>query len=71
MASEDGQFLIKVINEHDVEILVYMDAPPARLHEVVSGWAGWCGPTRTLRGREALHHAPTCDAWNDRIRCRA
>jgi hypothetical protein len=57
VASENNQFYMKVVNQYKDHILVYMDAPPARKNEYVSGsgvngakWDGWNGPTKTLRG---------------------
>jgi len=58
VASEDSEFYLKVINQHETNILVYLDAPPARYMEPVSGgspeklvsWEGWNGKTKTMRG---------------------
>ena len=50
---EDNDFYMKVINQYDNDILVYMETPPARKNEHVTGklakWDGWTGPTKTLR----------------------
>lgn len=55
--SEDSEFYMKVVNQYEDDILVYMDAPPARKDESVSGdgidggkWEGWTGPKKTMRG---------------------
>ena len=55
--SESNDFYMKVVNQYQDDILVYMDAPPARKNEYISGsgvngakWDGWTGPTKTMRG---------------------
>jgi hypothetical protein len=57
VTSESNQFYMKVVNQYTDDILVYMDAPPSRKNEYVSGsgingakWEGWTGPKKTLRG---------------------
>jgi hypothetical protein len=54
----------------DDEILVYMDASPARKGEdITTGpntFAGWSGPTKTMRGEEATMVGSN-DDWVSRI----
>jgi hypothetical protein len=51
-AAEDSFFYLKIVNQYDEDILVYLPAPPARKDERVtnSDWSGWDGPIKTLRG---------------------
>jgi len=55
LSSDDDKFFMKVINNANYDILVYLDEPPARKNEFVSTkaqnhWLGWDGATRTARG---------------------
>jgi len=50
---------MKVINNANYDIIVYLDEPPARKNEFVSTktsnhWVGWDGATRTARGQTSL-----------------
>lgn len=53
---EENQFYLKVVNQFDEDILVYLNGPPARKDEpvtardVTSPWDGWNGPMKTMRG---------------------
>ena len=66
---------MKVVNQYKDDILVYMDGPPARKGEKISGtgingakWDGWTGPTRTLRGTTNNKEIdPDSDAWVQRL----
>ena len=73
--TEAQEFHVKVVNQYDEDILVYLDTPPSRKGEKQTrdnkkggGWAGWNGPTKTLRGdvQEGQHNEDR-DPWVGRI----
>lgn len=75
--SEDDEFYLKVVNQYDEDILVYMDAPPSRYQEAVTGdfqpglsakWGSWTGPTKTMRGEtQPGQPRDDADAWVSRV----
>ena len=75
VAAEDSEFYLKIVNQYSEDILVYLDVPPARKNEYVSGtgvgqmWDSWTGPTKTLRGsiQQAQENVKNGDAWVPRI----
>jgi hypothetical protein len=61
---------LKVVNQYSDDILVYLDAPLARKNEKITtdgsnSFAGWNGPTKTMRGKEGRLSGN--DAWSTRI----
>ena len=70
-----NDFYMKVVNQYKDEIIVYMDAPPSRKNEFVTGspgvngakWEGWNGPTKTMRGPTTYTSNSNGDAWVPRI----
>jgi hypothetical protein len=69
---EDNDFYLKVVNQYDDDMLVYLEVPPARKDETVSGewydkWNGWTGPTKTLRGSVVDGNEADGDLWNSRV----
>lgn len=75
VAEEDDKFFIKVVNQFEDDILVYLDSPPARQNEPVtaadinSKWDGWTGPKKTLRGQStpATDVPANSDPWVERV----
>jgi hypothetical protein len=69
LPDEDDEFHFKVVNQYDDGILVWMDVPPARMNEPVTGgrWAGWTGPTQTLRGKKTEGSGENGDPWTQRL----
>ena len=66
-ASEDSEFYLKIVNQYKDDILVYMDAPPARKDEK-SQWTSWDGPTKTQRGEvQPGEPKDDSDPWVPRI----
>lgn len=68
---------LKVVNQFNEDIIVYLDNPPARKNERItarsfnlygwkSRWDGWNGPTKTLRG-QTFPGSGAGDPWCDRI----
>jgi hypothetical protein len=51
-AADDSDFYLKIVNQYEDDMLVYLSGPPARKDERVTGsnWSGWDGPIKTLRG---------------------
>jgi hypothetical protein len=72
---EDDKFFIKVVNQFEDDILVYLDSPPSRHNEPVtatdinSKFDGWTGPKQTLRGRKipASDVPANSDPWVERV----
>jgi hypothetical protein len=69
-AGEGSELYLKIVNQMDDEILVYIESPPAHKGEKITKgqntFAGWNGPTKTMRGEESTMRGST-DPWVSRI----
>lgn len=68
--NEQDKFFIKVVNQFESEILVYMDVPPCRYGEMVNQmkWEGFRGPAKSMRGVESFFEPLNEDQWSTESR---
>ena len=75
VSGEEDKFFLKVVNQYDEDILVYLDSPPARKDEPITingtdwmqKWESWTGPTKTMRGATQESQTSNGDPWTQRI----